>query len=833
MSIIGDLNVVPFSLTGLQNINATINGYSPVSSVNIVGSQTAYLSSTGTPDSNGNINLDLHIPTGTSSAVGLNYDLTQTNNVFSGTQDFTNTNLKMTLSNADTGYHIGYNPTTRALTYNIDSNSNILDSNNTWNGTNTYQEYTYFNNNIWFPTITNGGTPARGYIASDGSTYYAIYVPKTATSSVYNVIKFQNNGYIEIGDATSPQNVLIRPTTYFNNGLRVYWNASTQMFWIEDATDIYARLGTSSNSGFSVQFDTTNKKLTYTTNLSVAQSLLSQSNTFTNNNAFVGKVSINTTTQKAQLGILAPNGSYTNGEGNTTNAFEFYTGETYNSDMTLYGGCDKTNSLCYLQSVKWGYSTASLALNLRGGNTLVGGNLYIYNGDVNNRLYLNGDGKFGAYMAVSTVMRIGHIIGASPPSTQSFLDFDNVGNSALYGNGFFNINPPTLNIGSTTINISGTSYVAVNQQIKFNNSITNRKLILWDNDPASSTAYFGFGINGSTLRYQSASSGEFHTFYCGTDVGFNIKGSGATTKKMIVSSDMNFSNVGKLSVQVDSQSQTPDVADWNDNFVLFGYSNTGQLGSRSGGLGFCRYSSTDNWLVSLQPSISWNNIHFAQSTFFIHQYGTTSYASHYFYNYEFWCNFSNGATFAWLRPTSYDRFLIHQNTSQTTYFYYNQNNNYGTVSDARTKKDITAIDVSKSKEFITKITPSVYRYINGEDDTKHLGFIAQDVLVCSKTEAQKNIVNHWKEYEEQNGDPYEEYEDQNDKDEDGKPKKKMRKVYLGVSQTSFIPEIIGCIQVMNKENEELKAEVELLKQKNISLEERLAKMEEIISKLNI
>jgi hypothetical protein len=175
---------------------------------------------------------------------------------------------------------------------------------------------------------------------------------------------------------------------------------------------------------------------------------------------------------------------------------------------------------------------------------------------------------------------------------------------------------------------------------------------------------------------------------------------------------------------------------------------------------------------------------------------------------------------------------VYATTAQTNYFYYNQNNSYGTASDARIKKDITAIDVSKSKEFITKITPSVYRYIHGEDDTKHLGFIAQDVLVCAKTEAQKNIVNHWKQYEEQNGDPYEEYEDQNDKDEDGNPKKKMRKVYLGVSQTSFIPEIIGCIQVMNRENEELKAEVELLKQKNILLEERLLNLEPLLSLRN-
>ena len=442
MSLTQYLNTVPYSLTGIQNAN-TINGNQPVDSITITG-QTSYLSSSAV-DINGNVNLNLHIPTGSASDIGLNYDLRQTNNVFYGTQDFSNTNLKMTLSNADTGFHIGYNPITRELTYNQDASSNLLDSDNVWTGTNTYQQNTYFNNNIWFTTITNGGTPARGYIATDGANYYAIYVPKTGTGAVYNVIKFQNNGYIEIGDATSPQNVLIRPTTYFNNGLRVYWNASTQMFWTEDATDVYMRLGTSSNSGYSVQFDTTSKKLTYTTNLSVSQSLLSQSNTWSNTNTFNSNVyvnsplSLNTTRTNAQFNVVCSNTPYTNNE-HDTNAFQFLTGTTTSSDMTLYGGCDKTNKLCYLQSVLWGDSASTLALNLRGGNTLVGGNLYIYNGDVNNRLYLNASGTFGAYMAGTNVMRIGHIVGASPPTTQSFLDFDNVGNSALYGSGYFYMN---------------------------------------------------------------------------------------------------------------------------------------------------------------------------------------------------------------------------------------------------------------------------------------------------------------------------------------------------------------------------------------------------------
>lgn len=797
MSIVGDLNVVPFSLTGLQNINATINGYSPVSSVNIVGSQTAYLSSTGTPDSNGNVNLDLHIPTGTSSAVGLNYDLTQTNNVFSGTQDFTNTNMKMTLLNADTGFHIGYDPTTRQLTYNQDASSNLLDSNNTWNGTNTYQQNTYFNNNIWFATITNGGTPARGYIATDGANYYAIYVPKTGTGAVYNVLKFQNNGYIEIGDATSPQNVLIRPTTYFNNGLRVYWNASTQMFWIEDATDVYMRLGTSSNSGYSVQFDTTSKKLTYTTNLSVSQSLLSQNNSWSGTN------------------------TYTN-------------------------------------------------------------NMYF------------GDTAFGIYKPASNVLRIGHITGGgAPPSTQAFLDFDNAGGSALYGNNYFGLNTPTFNI-------AGNTYVASGKFIRFNASLKNNKLILWGDDDNNA---YSLGIDSGTQLYNS---GGIHSFWTGsraynpckiTSDGVECQGTGGkygthgTTRGLYVCGDwyevsngaefrhsngtqgvgigyagiyatgsnanqnLSFKSKGASSslnyyvenqlVQACSASNFniySPVMTWANGGFMGQYGDTPYPGERwtnnwcrfaegqsneARALGFARTGNT-NQMVSLAPYRFWMPLKYVGSDFIVNYHG--SYDSVIFHGGGtsfFWG--SSGYFLAWIRYDNGDRFVAWCNAGGS-YFYVNSSNNYGIASDARLKKNITAIDVNKSFDFITKITPSVFRYkVSDEHDSKSIGFIAQDVLAVAKTEAQKNIVNRWREYEDamaKGEEPIEEYDDEKEKDENGKPKRKTRKIYLGVSEVKFIPEIIGCIQVMNKENEELKAEV-------ASLKERLDRLEQIISKLNV
>lgn len=849
MSLTQYLNTVPFSLTGIQNAN-TINGNQPVDSITITG-QTSYLSSSAV-DINGNVNLNLHIPTGSSSAIGLNYDLTQTNNLWAGTQDFTNTGLKMTLTNADTGFHIGYdpitrqltynqdassdlldsnnvwvgtqdftnnnlkmtltnadtgyyvsyNPSTRSLTYNQDSASNILDSNNTWNGIQTFQQNTYFNNNIWFTTITNGGTPARGYIATDGADYYAIYVPKTGTGAVYNVIKFQNNGYIEIGDATSPQNVLIRPTTYFNNGLRVYWNATTQMFWIEDATDVYMRLGTSNNSGYTVQFDTTSKKLTYTTNLSVAQSLLSQNNSWSGTN------------------------TYTN-------------------------------------------------------------NMYF------------GDTAFGIYKPASTVLRIGHITGGgAPPSTQAFLDFDNAGGSALYGNNYFGLNTPTFNI-------AGNTYVASSKFIKFNNALTNNKLILWGNDDNNA---YSLGIDGGTQLYNS---GGIHSFWTGSRAYNPCKissdgvlcigtggqyGTHGTLRGLYVCGDwgeisngaefrhsngtqgvgigyagiyatgsnanqtLSFKSKGassSLNYYVENQLvQACSASNFNIYSPVMTWANGGFMGQYGTSTNpgerwtnnWCRFAESQsnearalsfarngdlNYMVSLAPYRFWMPFRYVGGNFNINYQGS-GYDTAIFFSGGTVHYYSSGYDLIWMRFDTGDRFVAWCNAGGS-YFYVNNSNNYGIASDARLKKDITAIDINKSFDFITKITPSVFRYkVSDEHDSRSIGFIAQDVLLCAKTEAQKNIVNRWREYEDamaKGEEPIEEYDDEKEKDENGKPKRKTRKIYLGVSEVKFIPEIIGCIQVMNKENEELKAEVASLTKENQELRQKVSSLEERLSRI--
>jgi len=93
---------------------------------------------------------------------------------------------------------------------------------------------------------------------------------------------------------------------------------------------------------------------------------------------------------------------------------------------------------------------------------------------------------------------------------------------------------------------------------------------------------------------------------------------------------------------------------------------------------------------------------------------------------------------------------------------------------------------------------------------KNIGFIAKDLLKNATTEAQKNIISNWKIYEdalEKGEEAYEDYKD-------GMGKKKLRKVMLGVSAMSIVPELVGTIQSQNREI--------------ISLNERLSRIEKLL-----
>jgi hypothetical protein len=85
-------------------------------------------------------------------------------------------------------------------------------------------------------------------------------------------------------------------------------------------------------------------------------------------------------------------------------------------------------------------------------------------------------------------------------------------------------------LGSGNVGI-GTS--SPNCALQFNNTIANRRIVLWDtfnNDHQ----YYGFGINGNTLRYQVSDTNSGHRFFAGTGTSSSVEimsvlGSGAVS----------------------------------------------------------------------------------------------------------------------------------------------------------------------------------------------------------------------------------------------------------------------------------------------------------------
>jgi hypothetical protein len=52
--------------------------------------------------------------------------------------------------------------------------------------------------------------------------------------------------------------------------------------------------------------------------------------------------------------------------------------------------------------------------------------------------------------------------------------------------------------------------------LQFSNATMNRKLVLYENPSNNDHQYYGFGLNGSTLRYQVDEASSSHVFYAGT-----------------------------------------------------------------------------------------------------------------------------------------------------------------------------------------------------------------------------------------------------------------------------------------------------------------------------
>ena len=167
-------------------------------------------------------------------------------------------------------------------------------------------------------------------------------------------------------------------------------------------------------------------------------------------------------------------------------------------------------------------------------------------------------------------------------------------------------------------------------------------------------------------------------------------------------------------------------------------------------------------------------------------------------------NFRN--SFAYFVPSqaaaSGDRLIVSANGTSTGggYFYYNSGNTYGVISDRRIKNDIEDLTKTDAIDFIKELRPVTYSIKSDIENKKVCGFIAQEVLIAAKNEAQKNIVSKHETYDETIEDC----------------------PLIGVSDHSITPNIVSALQVLIKKTEELSA-------KNEELVARIAALEGVKS----
>ncbi len=69
---------------------------------------------------------------------------------------------------------------------------------------------------------------------------------------------------------------------------------------------------------------------------------------------------------------------------------------------------------------------------------------------------------------------------------------------------------------STLTDNIGIGTTTPNAPLQFSNAIVNRKIVLYDSNN-NDNQYYGFGINGGTLRYQTDSTGADHVFFAGVN----------------------------------------------------------------------------------------------------------------------------------------------------------------------------------------------------------------------------------------------------------------------------------------------------------------------------
>jgi hypothetical protein len=198
------------------------------------------------------------------------------------------------------------------------------------------------------------------------------------------------------------------------------------------------------------------------------------------------------------------------------------------------------------------------------------------------------------------------------------------------------------------------------------------------------------------------------------------------------------------------------------------------------------------------------------------------------------------AAIARASPQEWDRFVIwriSENDWGNGYWYWNQAGGSGYASDMRIKKDIAPLESNQSVSFIKHLQPSKFRMKDTEpccrinpdgsevmEEAKGCncllqdGFIAQNILeACDISGVSKSVLNNWSAYEEMMKKPEEERKIEKDN-------------VLGVGDRPILSHTVNVVKVLLDKVETLESEMNILKERNIILEQHARQQEE---KLNI
>jgi hypothetical protein len=177
----------------------------------------------------------------------------------------------------------------------------------------------------------------------------------------------------------------------------------------------------------------------------------------------------------------------------------------------------------------------------------------------------------------------------------------------------------------------------------------------------------------------------------------------------------------------------------------------------------------------------------------------------------------------------WDRFLCYANGVNTGggYFYYNQGNSYGTISDRRIKKDFQRITAEQSIEFIKALEPTSFclkeqkpcciKNPDGVEEMKEQsvcscrqdGWIAQNVLeACELSGASKSVVNNWYDYQQELLKPEEE-----------------RTTLIGVSDRPILSHTVNVVKTLLERIEILEHRNQVLSERSEILENHARKQE--------